>query len=162
MAHNCPVCGFEVQDTDKHCSSCGTPNEAAVQAEAPAENYAYPPQQVNYGYTPQQVDYNYNTADNTQQVPPAGLGVGSFFGLNILFNIPFIGFIFSIVMSFAPQNKTLKNFARSYLLWYIIAAVVIGGIFAFVFLVLGASTGILEEIFEEIFYVFEDILYEFI
>jgi hypothetical protein len=48
-------------------------------------------------------------------------------------------------MSFAPKNKTLKNFARSYLIWYIIAIVLV--VIALIFsLIVGVS------LFEEIEY----------
>ena len=152
MAKNCPVCGYELQDTDKFCNSCGTPIEEAAQA-APTVAYNVVPQQPVYAYVP--------VVNNEPKTPPAGLGVGSFFGLDLLFGIPFIGFIFVIVMSFAPQNKTLKNFARSRLLRYIIVSSLIFSFLMFSILVTGdfdvieEIPYIIEEIFEEIFYIFD-------
>ena len=161
MAKSCPVCGFELQDTDKFCNSCGTPVEEAapaVQTEpaaqaAPTVAYNAVPQQPVYAYVP--------TVSNEPQIPPAGLSVGAFFGLNILFSLPFAGFILTVIMSFAPKNKTLKNFARSRLIWYAIAAAIFFSFFIFILLLGGGFDVIeeipyvIEEIFEELFYIFD-------
>ncbi len=151
MAKICTVCGCEMQDTDKFCNYCGTPNQPEAPA-APAADYGYPQQPVaptNYGYAQQPaapVNYGYNTPNTyppvaqpvQKEVPPAGMSVGGFFGFGILFSIPLVGFILIMIMSFAPKNKTLKNYARSYLVWYIIAIVL--AVIALIFsLVLGVS-----------------------
>lgn len=47
-----------------------------------------------------------------------------FFGLMVLFSLPFIGLIAVIVLSLAPSNKNLKSFARGYLLYTVIIALV--------------------------------------
>lgn len=52
------------------------------------------------------------------------VGKGPFFWLLLLFSIPFFGFIASIVFSCAPRNKSLKNFSRAVLIWYIIGIVI--------------------------------------
>ena len=44
-------------------------------------------------------------------------------GYEILFSLPIVGFICLIIMSFAPSNKNLKNFARSYFCLFIISLV---------------------------------------
>ena len=44
-----------------------------------------------------------------------------FFWFRILFMIPFVGFILSIIMSFAPRNVNFKHFARSYMIMYFIS-----------------------------------------
>ncbi len=44
------------------------------------------------------------------------LGMWAYFGYEILFSIPIVGFIFLLVFSFgATKNINLRNFARSYL-----------------------------------------------
>jgi len=59
-------------------------------------------------------------------------GTGSFFGLMLLFSIPIVGFIASIVTIFAAKNKSIKNFAKATLIWQIISlavfALVVAGI----------------------------------
>ncbi len=53
------------------------------------------------------------------------VGKGPFFWLLLLFSVPFFGFIASVVFSFAPQNKSLKNFSRAVLIWNIIGIVLV-------------------------------------
>ena len=174
MAKICNVCGSEMQDTDKFCNYCGTPNTpetpAAPAAPAADNGYAYAQQPVatatnngyaapvnngyaqqpaaptGYGYAQQPAGYPPVAPPPAQpEIPKAGLGVGAFFGFGILFSIPFVGFILIMIMSFALKNKTLKNFARSYLIWYIIAIVIV--VIALIFsLIVGVS------LFEEIEY----------
>lgn len=57
---------------------------------------------------------------------------GIFFGLEALFSIPLIGLIASIIFSFAPQNKNLKNYARAKMIWSIISLILS------VFLIIGS------------------------
>ncbi len=173
MAKICNVCGCEMQDTDKFCNYCGTPSQPEAPAAPTVDNsYAYAQQPVapattngyaapvnngyaqqpaapaGYGYTQPPTSYPPVTPPPAQpEIPKAGLSVGAFFGFGILFSIPFVGFILIMVMSFAPKNKTLKNFARSYLIWYIIAIVLV--VIAIIFsLILGVS------LFEELEYMF--------
>ncbi len=42
------------------------------------------------------------------------LGAWAYFGLSILFSIPFIGLVFLIIFSFASSNINRRNYARSY------------------------------------------------
>ncbi len=51
------------------------------------------------------------------------ISMWGYFGYEILFSIPVIGFICLIIMSFAPSNKNVKNFARSYFCLFIISLV---------------------------------------
>ena len=51
------------------------------------------------------------------------ISMWGYFGYEILFSLPIIGFICLIIMSFAPSNKNLKNFARSYFCLFIISLV---------------------------------------
>lgn len=51
------------------------------------------------------------------------ISMWGYFGYEILFSIPVIGFICLIIMSFAPSNKNVKNFARSYFCLMIICIV---------------------------------------
>ena len=51
------------------------------------------------------------------------LGAWTYFGLNVLFSIPIIGFIFLLICSFSDQNINRRNFARSYWCIYVIYAI---------------------------------------
>ena len=54
------------------------------------------------------------------------ISMWGYFGYEILFSIPCVGFILLCVFSFGgTQNVNLKNFARSYFCFFILAAVLI-------------------------------------
>ena len=64
-------------------------------------------------------------AKKQKKIAPV-VGFWAYLGLFLLFSIPVVGFIASIVLSFAPKNKSVKNFARAALVWMIIGAVLVG------------------------------------
>ncbi len=158
MSKICNTCQNEIQDNEKFCKICGTPNEVTTQPTAPV---VYTAPATNYNAVPDQNTYYYTApANNQPQNPPAEVSVSSFFGLTLLFSIPLVGFIATIITAFAPKNKTLKNFARSYLIWYAIAIV-----FALLFSVIisalieeVAGADFMEEVLEEVMYVVEDMI----
>ena len=64
------------------------------------------------------------------------ISMWGYFGYEILFSIPFIGFILLLVFSFGgTKNINLRNFARSYFCLFIIAMI----IFIIFFVIYGAS-----------------------
>lgn len=58
------------------------------------------------------------------------ISMWGYFGYEILFSLPIIGFIVLVVMCFAAKNKNVKNFARSYFCFLIIILVLIGIVLA--------------------------------
>ncbi len=109
-----------------------------------SQQYAQPQNQYSAPYNQQyaqpQPDYYSQSPEDYAQ--NAVVTTGAFFGLNLLFSLPAIGWIICIIMSFAPKNKNIKNFARSKLIWIIIAiilGVICGIIFAFVFKNMGVD-----------------------
>lgn len=70
---------------------------------------------------------NFNQADVRASIPPEyqPISMWGYFGYELLFAIPVIGFILLIVFCFAPANINVKNFARSYFCFIIIAAIVL-------------------------------------
>lgn len=55
------------------------------------------------------------------------ISMWGYFGYELMFSIPVVGFILLIVFSTgAAGNINLRNFARSYFCYYIIIAVIIG------------------------------------
>ena len=61
------------------------------------------------------------------------ISMWGYFGYEILFSIPVIGFICLIVMALASKNVNKKNFARSYFCFTIICFVIFAIIFAIAF-----------------------------
>ena len=98
-----------------------------------------PYQQQNY-QQPYQQTYQqpaYNNYNQTPQIPDEykPISMWGYLGYEFLFCLPFVGFIIAVVMAFAPENKNVKNFARSYLL-----AIVIGVVLALIFCTLFGAT----------------------
>lgn len=90
----------------------------APAAPAPAPAPAQPQyQQAQPQYQQAQPQYTVVTA---APEPDQTVSTARFFWFRILFVIPFVGFILSIIMSFAPRNVNFKHFARSYMIMYFI------------------------------------------
>lgn len=64
------------------------------------------------------------------------IGAWGYFGYQLLFSLPIIGFILLIVFSFSDENINRRNFARSY--W---CALLIGIIFIVFIAILAAVFG---------------------
>lgn len=54
-----------------------------------------------------------------------------YFGYNILFSIPIVGFICLIIFSFDSSNINRRSYARSFFIIYLLIAIALGIIFAF-------------------------------
>ena len=121
----CPTCGAEIPENAISCTFCGT-----------AFEYYTPPTPVQ----PVQPVYN--------PVPPAPetklLGPWAYFGLQLLFAIPIVGFILLIVFSFDNSNLNRRNFARSY--WCgLLLGVIISILIAVLVIVTGAGAAIVSK-----------------
>lgn len=66
------------------------------------------------------------------------LSAWAYFGYNLLFAIPLVGFIMLIVFSFDSSNINRRNYARSFFCAYLIA-VILGVVCAVLFTILGVS-----------------------
>ena len=129
MSKKCTACGNEIAEGVAFCTECGTKapadpvpdvpekvSEAASAKVEPPVVHTPPAQKI---YQPSQ----------THTAPPASdpknkiVGTGTYFGLMFLFAIPVIGFLLSLIMSFAPKNKNLKHFARATLIWALIGLI---------------------------------------
>ena len=75
----------------------------------------------------------------------APLSPWAYFGLQILFSIPIVGFIFLIVFTFSNANINRRNFARSYWCVYIIIAVI-----ALIFLIVSLALGGVSTLFSSL------------
>ena len=66
------------------------------------------------------------------------LSAWAYFGYNILFAIPLVGFIMLIVFAFDSSNINRRNYARSFFCAYLIALILVVIVFV-LFMVLGFS-----------------------
>ena len=130
----CTNCGRELSGAN-FCALCGT---AAPAPEAPAPTFEAP--------MPPPIPPKYVTEAT---IPPAyrPLGAWAYYGLQLLFSIPIVGFILLIVFSFDDSNLNRRNFARSY--W---CALLVGLAVAIIGAILFAVTGAGEAIASEVLY----------
>lgn len=148
MARFCEKCGTQLEGVEAFCPNCGAPvaaepetpaaetaaetaaaemnaAETAAAPAAPAEESASgsadgapaAPAPAQPQYQTAQPQYTVVTA---APEPDQTVSTARFFWFRILFVIPFVGFILSIIMSFAPRNVNFKHFARSYMIMYFI------------------------------------------
>lgn len=129
---HCTNCGAVNEAGSVFCANCGSKMmEDTVRVQIPT-----PPVPPVPPVIPQPVQIPTPVAPVKQEIPEAykPMSPWAYVGWRLLFMIPVAGFVLLIVMSFAPRNKNLKNFTRSYwcmaLLGLIIAIVIV--ILAFV------------------------------
>lgn len=120
----CTNCGSEVP-ANQNCPLCG----AAPAFEAPLP----PPIQPQY-ITEAKIPKAYKP-----------LSPWAYFGFQLLFSLPVVGFICLIVFSLDDSNIHLRNFARSY--WC--KLLIVAGILA-VLVVLFLATGLAADIVDEV------------
>ena len=122
----CPSCGSELAAGSQFCTSCG----AAIKTEQT------PPMPSHIAPPPPPVSPETSAAAKLPaQYKP--LGAWAYFGLQLLFSIPVVGFVFLIVFSFSGANINRRNFARSY--W---CKLVIGLVILLLVMILLSATGI--------------------
>lgn len=127
----CPKCGTPYRPGVQFCTECGTRRAAAPQTNAAQTNPAnptYTAAPAGVSYPPQQSTYTAYAAVNEE--PRGGaygvVSTGAFFWLNVLFNLPGIGWLFCVIFSFAPQNVNIRHFARSRLIVLLIVLLLAG------------------------------------
>ena len=129
---NCTNCGAPLNENAKFCTSCGTKVEAKTAEPIPPlseipQAPAVPEMAFSYenpGARPENpyenpsayAAYYQQPANPADMLPPQykPLSPWAYFGLNILYSIPLIGFIFLIVFTFSDGNINRRNHARSY------------------------------------------------
>lgn len=121
----CKNCNTQIEDNARFCNACG--------AAATADNQPV----VSPVSIPEQPVRRQITVDDLpEHLRP--LSPWSYFGLQILYIVPIIGFIFLIIFSFKKSNINRRNFTRSYWCGLIIAGAILAIILIFM-LLLGAG-----------------------
>ena len=112
----CKYCGAE-NDDSKFCMQCGKP----LQEEAPVAEPVYQTEPV-YRAEPVYQTNIYQTSEIPEKYKP--LSGWAYFGLQLLFAIPPVGWVFCFVFAVGGcRNINRRNFARSYFCWLLIVAV---------------------------------------
>ena len=137
----CPKCGTEVSDDKAFCPECGNPLKSQAQQtsgvqQAAGAQQASEGQQTagaqqswqatgaQNGARPHpQVQFQSDTVVLPDEYKP--ISMWGYFGYEILFSIPIVGFIVLIVLSINGKNQNVKNFARSYFCFTIIVLILL-------------------------------------
>lgn len=99
MAKYCTTCNQSYKDDSVFCPDCGSELVEAQSTPAPEVI----PEVILEIISPKEDLY------------PA-VSTATYFWLNIAMTIPTVGFILSIILTCAPKNRSLKNYARAYLI----------------------------------------------
>ena len=128
----CPKCGTEVSDDKAFCPECGNPLKSQAQQNSGAQQAAGTQQAsegqqtagAQNGARPHpQVQFQSDTVVLPDEYKP--ISMWGYFGYEILFSIPIVGFIVLIVLSINGKNQNVKNFARSYFCFTIIVLILL-------------------------------------
>ena len=137
----CPKCGTEVSDDKAFCPECGNPLKSQAQQASGARQTAGAQQasegqqtagaqqswqatRAQNGARPHpQVQFQSDTVVLPDEYKP--ISMWGYFGYEILFSIPIVGFIVLIVLSINGKNQNVKNFARSYFCFTIIVLILL-------------------------------------
>lgn len=137
----CPKCGTEVSDDKAFCPECGNPLKSQAQQASGARQTAGAQQAsegqqtagaqqswqatgAQNGARPHpQMQFQSDTVVLPDEYKP--ISMWGYFGYEILFSIPIVGFIVLIVLSINGKNQNVKNFARSYFCFTIIVLILL-------------------------------------
>lgn len=137
----CSTCGNPLPDDAKFCTSCGTvisnDNNVASTPVAPAPEPVQAPIQQQVIHTAETPNCS-NCKEENLPEKFSPMSPWAYFGLQILFTVPIVGFIFLIIFSFNDSNRNRRNFARSYWCGLIIIGAILA-IFLIFMLILGVG-----------------------
>ena len=140
----CKHCGTQNPDSSTFCQGCGAKlgGSGTAGSTGAGGNNSYGGNTAGFngstgGYAGnnggfQGGNYNQNSNFNRSQLPNTAsipeeyqpISMWGYFGYELLFSIPLVGFILLLVFSFGgTKNKNLKNFARSYFCFTIVIIV---------------------------------------
>lgn len=112
----CQKCGTENEAGVRFCKKCGHEMRLSMGSDSSGSSNGM----VKNPYTSTQSN-NYNGTEDYTPITMWG-----YFGYQLLFGIPCVGFILILVFSFGgTKNMNLKNFARSYFCYFIVVLVLL-------------------------------------
>ena len=117
MEKFCTYCGSPLEPDSTVCKECGV-EIVSAEKDAPVSK---PASVVTAPVT--------ETENLNREKAPIGkyavASTSSFFWFSLLYSLPIIGFICSIIFSFASKNLNSRNHARSVLVWYLVGIIAV-------------------------------------
>ena len=113
MAKFCMNCGHEIPEGMTFCTECGAKVEGVAPAPRPAPEPKTAP--VYTAAAP---------AAAAKDPETSVVSTGGFWALHLLYKLPVIGFICSLVLSIAPRNRNLRHHALANFIWKLIGIAV--------------------------------------
>ena len=116
MAKFCTYCGSALEPDSTVCKECGVETNVSEKAEPVSQP------------TPTVAPVTEIKESNEESAPTGKYAVAStssFFWFSLLYSLPIIGFICSIIFSFASKNYNSRNYARSILVWYLLGVIAV-------------------------------------
>ena len=170
----CPNCGKELANDAVFCTECGATVEQQVNNQDYQQNTVsidqmaienqyqntqnqqqyqsipnQPPYQTQYQYQYQANAYNQPITEDMLPPEYKPVSIGAYVGYSLLFSIPVVGFIMMFIVGFGSSYcKSLRNFAKSYLVMMAISiALVVLFYLVMIFLAvfMGVSVGMMDE-----------------
>ena len=121
MNMKCPNCGNEIPDNQKFCTVCGTPLTEDARMDG-----MYGAADGTYSSAGDAAAGSAAFDPNTIPADFRPLSTWAYFGYQLLFSLPFVGFVCLLIFSFGgTHNRNLRNFARSYFCMFIIVVLLI-------------------------------------
>lgn len=118
----CEYCGTENVDGAHFCKGCG--GDLTQQNGAAGQSNRSDHSNENWNATARQNSSNINPPQVGDMGDYQPISMWGYFGYELLFAIPCVGFIMLLVFSFGgTKNVNLRNFARSYFCFYIVVIV---------------------------------------
>lgn len=107
----CKGCGIEINEGNAFCPNCGT----KVAAEPAVEETPVPETPAPQPAPQPQVQYIPVPAEPEIPAKYRPIGAWGYFGWNLLFSIPIVGFIFMVIFACGGcKNINLRNYSRSF------------------------------------------------
>lgn len=118
MGKYCIGCGKEINSEMDYCESCEAKIKSADSTKA-QDNARTVYSQADYQNMNRNASYNH-IKDKANTAPSMWV----YFGLMFLFSIPVVGWIAAIIMAFAADNDSIKNYSRANVIYSIIMSVI--------------------------------------
>ncbi|MBQ7012132.1 MAG: zinc-ribbon domain-containing protein [Clostridia bacterium] len=137
MSKKCNYCGAELSENDAFCGNCGAATEKKESVNPTPAGTQPNAEHISYSsgnYHQEQPHYYQPPVNNDANI----VSIGAYIGYSLLFSIPVVGLIISIIMAVNNDNRSLKNYAIAHLIM-----MGVGVLLSIIFSVLMIAVGVI-------------------